>query len=117
MNVKELNEDVKNNQKRRLREAIREIEERIKFRANAGYNYLRVTTDNEISYLYEIDYYMIEPLREYFENNGYKIEVKESKGFGKWIEKIIYKAICGAYLPDYFMIISWEEINDKLIKK
>lgn len=110
MNVKELNESVKVNRKNELREAIKEIEERIKFRANGGYNYLRVTTDNEISYLYEIDYYMIEPLREHFENNGYKVKVEESKGFNKWIEKMLYKAICGVYLPDYFMIISWEEI-------
>ena len=106
MNIKELNEDVKANQKRKVQEAIKEIEKRIRDRANRGFSDLRVATDR-ISDVYEIDYYMIEPLKEYFENNGYKVELEEIKGFTKWIEKIFYNGIFGSYLPDYFMVIRW----------
>ena len=37
MNIKELNEDVKANQKRKIQEAIKEIEKRIKDRLNRGF--------------------------------------------------------------------------------
>ena len=46
---------------------------------------------------------MVEPLKEYFENEGYKVEIKEVKNFIKWIEKLL-----GLYEPEYLMIISWE---------
>ena len=107
MNVKELNEDVKANQKRKVQEAIKEIEECIRDRANKGFSSLRVTTDRDVYDMYEIDHYMIEPLKEYFENNGYRVELEEIKGITKWFDKIFYKAICDSYLPDYFMIIRW----------
>ena len=107
MNVKELNEDVKANQKRKVQEAIKEIEEHIRDRANRGFSSLRVTTDWDVYDMYEIDHFMIEPLKEYFENNGYKVELEEIKGITKWFDKIFYKAICDSYLPDYFMIIRW----------
>ena len=107
MNVKELNEDVKANQKRKIQEAIKEIEERIRDRANRGFSSLRVATDRDVYDMYEIDHFMIEPLKEYFENNGYRVELEEIKGISKWFEKIFYKAIYGAYLQDYFMIIRW----------
>ena len=111
MNIKELSEIVKENQKKKLEEAIEDIESSIEIRANKGFNKLRVTTDSELDlYKIVIDHYMIEPLKEYFENNGYKVEIEEIKGFTKWIEKILYKVICGAYLPDYFMIIRWEYV-------
>ena len=107
MNVKELKESVKENQKSVLEEAIKEIEKRIKDRANRGFSNLMVATDRDVYDIYEIDHYMIEPLKEYFENNGYRVELEEIKGISKWFEKIFYKAICGAYLQDYFMIIRW----------
>ena len=107
MNVKELNEDVKENQKRKVQEAIKEIEERIRDRANRGFSSLRVTTDRDAYDIYEIDHYMIEPLKEHFEDNGFKVELEEIKGITKWFDKIFYKAICDSYLSDYFMIIKW----------
>ena len=106
MNVKELNEDVKANQKRKVQEAIKEIEERIRDRANRGLSDLRVATDR-FSDVYGIDYYMIEPLKEHFENNGYKVELEEIKGITRWLEGLFYNAIFGTYVPDYFMIIRW----------
>ena len=107
MNVKELNESVKVNQKRKVQEAIKEIEERIRDRANRGFSSLRVATDR-ISDIYEIDYYMIEPLRDYFIENGYRVELEEIKGFTRWLEDLFYKVCFGGYVPDYYMIISWE---------
>ena len=107
MNIKELNEDVKANQKRKLEKAIKEIEERIRDRANRGFSSLRVTTDRDVYDMYGIDHFMIESLKEYFENNGYRVELEEIKGITKWFDKIFYKAICDSYLPDYFMIIRW----------
>ena len=107
MNVKELKESVKENQKSVLEEAIKEIEKRIKDRANRGFSNLRVATDR-ISDIYEIDYYMIEPLRDYFIENGYRVELEEIKGFTRWLEDLFYKVCFGGYVPDYYMIISWE---------
>ena len=107
MNVKELNEDVKANQKRKIQEAIKEIEERIRDRANRGFSSLRVATDRDVYDMYGIEHFMIESLKEYFENNGYRVELEEIKGITKWFDKIFYKAICDSYLPDYFMIIRW----------
>ena len=107
MNVKELNEDVRVNQKRKVQEAIKEIEERIRDRANRGFSSLRVATDRDVYDMYEIDHFMIEPLKEYFENNGYRVELEEIKGISKWFEKIFYKVCFGVYAPDYFMIIRW----------
>ena len=51
---------------------------------------------------YTIKKWMIEPLRDYFENEGYKAEVKEVKNFIKWIEKLLR-----IYEPEYLMVISW----------
>ena len=107
MNVKELKESVKENQKSVLEEAIKEIEKRIKDRANRGFSNLRVATDR-ISDIYEIDYYMIEPLRDYFIEHGYRVELEEIKGFTRWLEDLFYKVCFGGYVPDYYMIISWE---------
>ena len=107
MNVKELKESVKENQKSVLEENIKEIEERIRDRANRGFSSLRVTTDRDVYDMYEIDHFMIESLKEYFENNGSRVELEEIKGITKWFDKIFYKAICDSYLPDYFMIIRW----------
>ena len=107
MNVKELKESVKENQKSVLEENIKEIEERIRDRANRGFSSLRVTTDRDVYDMYGIDHFMIEPLKEYFEDNGFKVELEEIKGITKWFDKIFYKTIFGAYLQDYFMIIRW----------
>ena len=107
MNVKELNEDVKANQKRKIQEAIKEIEERIRDRANRGFSSLRVATDRDVYDMYGIEHFMIESLKEYFENNGYRVELEEIKGITKWFDKIFYKAIGDSYLSDYFMIIKW----------
>ena len=108
MNVKELKESVKENQKTVLEEAIKEIEERIRDRANRGFSSLRVATDRDVYDMYEIDHFMIEPLKEYFENNGYRVELEEIKGFTRWLEDLFYKVCFGGYVPDYYMIISWE---------
>ena len=108
MNVKELKESVKENQKSVLEENIKEIEERIRDRANRGFSSLRVATDRDVYDMYEIDHFMIEPLKEYFENNGYRVELEEIKGFTRWLEDLFYKVCFGGYVPDYYMIISWE---------
>ena len=108
MNVKELKESVKENQKSVLEENIKEIEERIRDRANRGFSSLRVTTDRDVYDMYGIDYYMIEPLRDYFIENGYRVELEEIKGFTRWLEDLFYKVCFGGYVPDYYMIISWE---------
>ena len=102
MNVKELNESVKNNQKIALEETIKEIERKIIWRANNYLNNFKAdTSDND--YYYTIRKWMVEPLKEYFENEGYKVEIKEVKSFMKWIEKLF-----GLYKPEYLIIISWE---------
>ena len=102
MNVKELNEVVKNNQKRELEKTIKEIERKIIWMANNGFNNIEIATDDD-DYYYTIRKWMVEPLKEYFENEGYKVEIKEVKNFIKWIEKLL-----GLYEPEYLMIISWE---------
>ena len=113
MNIKELNEKVKENQKNILEETIEEIENRIVFRAEKGLNNIEISTDSD-SYdsLYTIDKWKLEPLKEHFENEGYKTEIKEIKNPTKWFDKML----C-IYEPEYLMVISWKEINDKLIKK
>ena len=108
MNVEELNEDVRVNQKRKVQEAIKEIEERIRDRANRGFSSLRVATDRDVYDMYEIDHFMIEPLKDYFIENGYRVELEEIKGFTRWLEDLFYKVCFGGYVPDYYMIISWE---------
>lgn len=106
MNVEELNEVVKNNKKRNLEETIKDIERSIRWIASNGLNYFKIATYDYNDYYYTIRRWMFEPLRDYFENEGYKIEVKEVKGVTKWLQKLL-----GIYEPDYIIIISWEEIN------
>ena len=102
MNIKELNKSVKNNQKIALEETIKEIKRKIIWCANNCLNNFKAgTSDND--YYYTIRKWMVEPLKEYFENEGYKVEIKEVKNFIKWIEKLL-----GLYEPEYLMIISWE---------
>ena len=100
MNIKELNESVKENQKSVLEENIKDIERGIRWIASNGLNYFIMAT-NDDDY-YTIKKWMIEPLRDYFENEGYKVEVKEVKNFIKWIEKLLR-----IYEPEYLMVISW----------
>ena len=45
---------------------------------------------------------MLEPLRDYFINEGYRVEIKETKDPIKWIGKLL--RVCE---PEYSMIISW----------
>ena len=96
MNVKELNEDVRANQKKELEKKIEEIEEGIIWRADNGFNNFEVTT-----YVYD-DVRMLEPLRDYFINEGYKVEIRETKSPTKWFDKML-----GIYEPEYSMIIRW----------
>ena len=77
MNIKELNESVKENQKSVLEENIKDIENRISWIASNGLNYFKIATYDYDDYYYTIRKWMIEPLRDYFENEGYKVEVKE----------------------------------------
>ena len=105
MNIEELNEKVKNNQKRNLEETIKDIERSITWRASNGFNNIEIATDDD-DYCYTIRKWMVEPLKEYFENEGYKVEIKEVKSFVKWIEKLL-----GLYEPEYLMIISWKSID------
>ena len=102
MNIKELNESVKENQKSVLEENIKEIENRIRWIASNGLNYFKIATYDYDDYYYTIRKWMIEPLRDYFENEGYKVEVKETKDPIKWFDKML-----GIYEPEYSMIISW----------
>ena len=101
MNVEELNERVKNNQKRNLEETIKDIERSITWRASNGLNNIEIATDDD-DYSYTIRKWMIEPLRDYFISNDYKVTVKEIKDPIKWIEKVLR-----VYEPQYLMIISW----------
>ena len=104
MNIKELNESVKNNQKIALEETIKEIERKIIWCANNCLNNFKAdTSDND--YYYTIRKWMVEPLKEYFENEGYKVEVEEIKDPIKWFDKLL-----DIYEPEYLMIISWEEV-------
>ena len=96
MNIKELNESVRNNQKEELEKKIEEIEEGIIWRADNGFNNFEVTT-----YVYD-DVRMLEPLRDYFINEGYKVEIRETKSPTKWFDKML-----GIYEPEYSMIIRW----------
>ena len=96
MNIKELKERIKVNQKNALEEAIAEIEKRITWRANNGLNNFKVATQRE---------WMIKPLKEYFENEGYKVEVEEIKTLTRGIQKLL-----GIYEPEYLMIIRWEMV-------
>ena len=104
MNVKELNERVRNNQKEELEETIKDIERKIIWMANNGFNNIEIATDDD-DYYYTIRKRMMKPLRDYFENEGYKIEVKEVKRVTKWLQKLL-----GIYSPVYLMTISWEEV-------
>ena len=45
MNIEELNEKVKNNQKRNLKETIKQIEKSIIWRASNGFNNIEIYTD------------------------------------------------------------------------
>ena len=101
MNVKELNKTLRENKKIKLEEAIKEIERYILWRGDNGFNDFEVSTNR--SSIISIREWMIEPLKEYFENNGYKVEVKEIEGLISRIEKLF-----GIYEPDYLVIISWE---------
>ena len=104
MNIKELNEKVRNNQKKELEKKIEEIEEGIVWRANNGINNFEVNTYvyDDVPF-YTISKWMLEPLRDYFIDEGYKVEVKEIKSPTKWFDKML-----GIYEPEYSMIISWK---------
>ena len=102
MDIKELNEIVRNNQKEVLEKKIEEIEEGIIWRADNGFNNFEVTTYVYDDYYYTIRKWMIEPLRNYFIDEGYKIEIRETKSPTKWFDKML-----GIYEPEYSMIISW----------
>ena len=107
MNVEELNKVVKNNQKRELEKTIKEIERKIIWMANNGFNNIEIYTDTySYTFLYTIDKWMLEPVKEHFEDNGYKVKVKEIKDPIKWIEKLLR-----IYEPEYLMVISWKDIN------
>ena len=106
LNIKELNESVKENRKSDLEENIKEIENRIRLIASNGLNYFKIATYDYNDYYYTIKKWAMKPLRDYFENEGYKIEVKEVKGVTKWLQKLL-----SIYEPDYIIIISWDEIN------
>ena len=103
MNIRELNEMVKNNQKEELEKTIKEIEEGIVWRANNGFNNFEVTTYvyDDVSF-YTIKKWMLEPLRDYFIDEGYNVEIKETKDPIKWIGKLL--RVCE---PEYSKIISW----------
>ena len=101
MNVKELNKNVKENKKRKLEETIKEIERYILWRGNNGFNDFEVSTNR--SSIITIKEWMIEPLKEYFENNGYKVEIEEMK---TPIKKCIGNLL-KTYEPQYLMVISW----------
>lgn len=104
MNIRELNEVVKNNQKEELKKTIEEIEEGIIWRVNNGFNNFEVTTYvyDDIPF-YTAEKWMLEPLRDYFINEGYKVEIKETKDPVKWIGKLL--RVCE---PEYSMTISWK---------
>ena len=104
MNIKELNEMVKNNQKEELEKTIEEIENNIVCRAKKGFNDIYIVTNRRYSMAcYTIDKWMFEPIKEHFEDNGYKVEIEEMKTSIKWIDKML-----GIYEPDYLVIISWK---------
>lgn len=104
MNIKELNEVIKNNQKEDLEKTIEEIEEGIIWRVDNGFNNFEVTTYvyDDIPF-YTIRKWMLEPLRDYFVDEGYKVEIKETKDPVKWIGKLL--RVCE---PEYSMNISWK---------
>ena len=103
MNIKELNEVVKNNQKKELRKKIEEIEEGIVWRANNGFNNFKVNTYvyDDVPF-YTISNWMLEPLTDYFIDEGYKAEIRETKSPTKWFDKML-----DIYEPEYSMIIRW----------
>ena len=103
MNVKELNNDVRNNQKKELEKKIEEIEEGIIWRADNSFNNFEVNTYvyDDVPF-YTISKWMLEPLRDYFIDEGYRVEIKETKDPIKWIGKLL--RVCE---PEYSMIISW----------
>ena len=104
MNVKELNEVIKNNQKEELEKTIKEIENNIVCRAKKGFNDIDIVTDRSYCMVYyTIDKKMLEPLKDYFIDNGYKVQVKEIKDP---IKKCIGKLL-KTYKPQYLMVISW----------
>ena len=106
MNIKELNEIVKANQKNILEETIEEIENNIVCRAKKGFNDIDIVTNRRYyNVCYTIDKWMFEPIKEHFEDNGYNVEIEEMKTPIKWIDKML-----GIYEPDYLVIISWEEV-------
>ena len=107
MNIEELNEVVKNNQKRNLEETIKDIERSITWRASNGLNNIEIATDRDsYDFLYTINKWMLEPLKDYFISNDYKVTAKEIKDPMKWIEKLLR-----IYEPEYLMVISWKDIN------
>ena len=107
MNIKELNESVRNNQKKELEKNIEEIEEGIIWRANNGFNNFEVTTYvyDDVPF-YTISKWMLEPLRDYFIDEGYKVDIKEIKDPIKWTGKLL--RVCE---PEYSITISWKDIN------
>lgn len=103
MNIKELNERVRNNQKEELEKTIEEIEEGIVWRVDNGFNNFEVNTYvyDDVPF-YTISKWMLEPLKYYFIDEGYKVEIRETKDPIKRIGRLL--RVCE---PEYSMIISW----------
>ena len=70
MNVKELNESVKENQKSALEENIKEIESGIRWIASNGLNYFIMATHDDD--YYTIRKWMMKPLRDYLKMKDIK---------------------------------------------
>ena len=87
--------------KKNAKETIKDIERKIIWMASNGFNNIEIATDDD-DYYYTISKWMLEPLRDYFIDEGYKVEIRETKSPTKWFDKML-----GIYEPEYSMIISW----------
>ena len=103
MNIEELNENVRNNQKKELEKKIEEIEQYIVRNNSYGINCFKITTDKYSDDLYKIDKWMVKPIIEYFRSNGFKVEVKGDKHFFGWLEGLL-----DIYDPNEIITIKWE---------
>ena len=103
MDVEDLKIRIKNYKERELKRAIEDIEERIVRNAKHGINCLKITTDKNDIYMYDIDKWMVKPIIEHFRSNGFKVEVKGEKHFFGWLEGLL-----DIYDPNEIITISWE---------
>ena len=88
-------------------DGVREhIIQRCEEEANEGATYYSIYLKKGLSYTKDLLLEECIKLVKEFENNGYKVEVKEVKNFIKWIEKLLR-----IYEPEYLMVISWKDIN------